>query len=58
MWMVAFGLAWALLALVVALGLGRTIRRADEQATKGTWQSFCVSHDLEHPAWQDHQVGA
>ena len=34
------------------------IRRADERSTGGTWQSFCVSHGIEDPAWRDHQVGA
>jgi hypothetical protein len=58
MWMVVLGLAWAVLALVVALVLGRTIRRADERTADGAWRAFCVSHGLEDPAWKHHQVGA
>jgi hypothetical protein len=58
MWMLVLGLLWGLLALGVALVLGRTIRRADERTSDGAWQAFCSAHGLEEPAWQDDQVGA
>jgi hypothetical protein len=49
-WLLTAALVWAVLAVAVALVLGRGIRLADERVTSGSWTADVEKYLRDHTA--------